>query len=152
MSNLNTILALLPKLTREQLATVRAAADHLLAPKEGDVSPVFDVLTSMLGYRMTYFQFLNGESGRNWGKNCASLDTFINTYLPCNNRIVRTAVTAFLLDLLRADLKQRCVPVTMRSMVVNFNRVPELFDSQFPGYRNAGLAHLVVDKITKNAP
>jgi len=54
-----------------------------------------------------------------------------------------------LLEALIDDLKGRGVPVSLGTVTINLSRLPEIYDLIFPGYRQAGLSHLVLEAMKK---
>ena len=49
--------------------------------------------------------------------------------------------------LLINDLKQLSVPVTLGTVCSNLARVPQVFDQQFPDYRQSGMAHIILKQM-----
>jgi hypothetical protein len=59
-------------------------------------------------------------------------------------KVQEASLNNFLLQLLVDDLNYLKVVATIGSISSNLGRVPEVFDRNFPGYREAGLAKVVL--------
>lgn len=148
----NQVLAALPKLTKADLATVRAAVDHLLGPQQGatlTAPPLFNALAGLIGNRVTYQAFTTMGAYKHWAKNVTTVDEFITEHFPDTSKVLSAALLRFLMELIVDDLKGRKVPATLGSITVNLGRLPEIFESAFPGYLESGAAHLIVKAMVK---
>ncbi len=138
------ILAQLPKLSQQELATIKAACDHLLDRKQ-EVPLLYLSMLDLLGQKgPSYASFQRTVSWKPWQKNLLEVSAFIEKLWPDLTRVQEASINCFLLQLLAGDLKYLKVAVTIGSISSNLGRVPEVFDRSFPGYRENGLAGLVL--------
>jgi hypothetical protein len=149
---LNAIIAALPSLSQPELLSIRAACDHLIATPDtnsDDTTPLYDAMAKLLGVGLSYRDFHNVVSYRAWRKAAPSVVAFIDENWPDATRIVKLALMTLMLEALRDDLRERGIPVSLGTMTTNLSTLPECFDRCFPGYRETGMAHMVLDAITK---
>lgn len=144
---MKTILAKLPRLSQKELSTVKAACDSLLdKPKDSPV--LYLTMLDFLGQNgPSYVSFQKTVSWRPWQQNQQIVSSFVSSLWPGLSKVQEVALTHFLLSLLADDLKYLEVPVSIGSLSVNLGRLPELFDRSFPGYRENGLAGIVLSSM-----
>ncbi len=141
---MKSILAQLPKLTQQELAAVRAACDHLLDRKQ-EVPPLYLAMLDVLGQKgPSYTSFQRTASWKQWLKNLQEVESFLKKLWPETTKTQEASLNCFLLQQLVDDLKYLKVAVTIGSISSNLGRIPEVFDRSFPGYRQGGLAGLVL--------
>lgn len=149
---LGTVLGILPQLSQTELATVRAALDHLLVSKVDDLdttSPLYAAMATLLGVKLSFRDFHNVQAYSTWKKVAPGIVTFISETWPDLTKVAKLAMMSFLLEALIDDLKGRGVPVSLGTVTFNLSRLPEIYDLIFPGYRQAGLSHLVLGAMKK---
>lgn len=149
--NLNDVLAMLPHLRQKDLSTVRAAIDHLLDKRvENDPTlPLFGAIKSILGIHTSFHQFQAARAYAAWKRAAPAYVQFLDATWPEASKVAKVAITTVLIDMLADDLAGMKVPVTLNSIVTNLERIPQLFDREFPGYRKMGMAHLVLAAMEK---
>jgi hypothetical protein len=146
---LANILSALAKLNKKELATVRAAIDQLVKPQAA--SPValslFEAIKLACGSTMPYSRL----KGAVWAKCAAEANMFIDTTWPNinGNKLVRMGLERLLISLLIEDLREKGVKVTVGSIVCNLGRLPEVFDQNYPDYRQNQLQSLVLKAMEK---
>lgn len=141
---MKNILAQLPRLTQQELATVRAACDHLL-DKPQEVPNLYLAMLRILGQKgPSYASFQRTASWKQWQKNLQEVTAFTEKLWPDMTKVQEASLNNFLLQLLVDDLNYLKVVATIGSISSNLGRVPEVFDRNFPGYREAGLAKVVL--------
>lgn len=146
------LLAALPHLKQTELATLRAAIDHLLVHRVDDLdttSPLYAAMAKLLGVGLSYRDFHNVVSFKTWRKSAPAVVSFIEATFPTATKVAKIAMMTFLLEALIDDLKSRGVPITLGTVTINLDRLPQLFDSAFPDYRQAGMSHLVIEAMKK---
>lgn len=146
------VLALLPGLTQQELATVRAATDHLLVHQLDELdttSPLYATLAELLGLGLSFRDFHNVQSYSTWRKVAPKVVSFIEATWPSATKVAKLAMMSFMVEALMDDLKGRGVPLTLATVTMNLARVPMIFDQEFPNYRESGKAHLVLEAMTK---
>ena len=149
---LNDILAVLPSLQQHELATIKAAINHLLVKQIDDVdttSPLYEAMANLLGVGLSFRDFHNVTSYSTWKKSAPHVVSFIEKTYPQATRVAKLAMMTFLLEALIDDLKGRGVPITLGTVTVNLERLPALYDQCFPGYRESGMAHLVLKSMKR---
>lgn len=144
---MKTILAKLPNLSQRELTTIKAACDSLL-DKPKDAPVLYLTMLDFLGQTgPSYASFQKTVSWRPWQQNQQIVSSFVSSLWPGLSKVQEVALTHFLLSLLADDLKYLEVPVSIGSLSVNLGRLPELFDRSFPGYRENGLAGIVLSSM-----
>jgi len=143
---MKNILVRLPKLTQQELATVRAACDHLLDRKQEVPAPaLYLAMLDVLGQKVpSYSNFCRTASFRLWKKNLPDVERFISGLWPSMTKVEEASISCFLLQLLVDDLKELKVGIGIGTVSSNLGRVPELFDRSFPDYRASGMAGKVL--------
>lgn len=147
------ILAALPKLTRPDLEAVQAVCTSLLGGRTGHVAAgattlaagIFEALTGALNVSMSYSN-LPTATERQFRQKLPTFTSFLDKSFEGwnKNKVSQLAFLKMLFELLIADLRKRGAQPTIGIMVVNLNRMPEVFNDAFPGYIDAGLAKLVL--------
>lgn len=146
------VLAALPKLSQPELASVRAALEHLLVHQVDELdttSPLYIAMSELLGVGLSFRDFHNAQSYSTWRKVAPKVVAFMEATFPHTTKVTKFAMMTFMLEALMDDLKGRGVPLTLSTVTVNLARLPALFDQEFPGYRESGKAHLVLKAMTK---
>lgn len=150
--NLNDVLAMLPHLRQRDLSTVRAAIDHLLDKRvENDPTlPLFGAIKSILGIHTTFRAFQGSRAAYTaWKHRAPACVSFIDQTWPDASKVAKGALTAVLVDMLIDDLKGGQVPVTLGSVAIHLDRIPQLFERAFPDYIKMGMAHVVLEAMEK---
>lgn len=144
------VLAALPLLKQPDLLAIQGVISRLLgASNVGGLGPpsanLYNVLAALLGASVPYDAFMKGSQGKLWGKHAPRVLEFIAATFPnIKTRVEEQAMMRLVLGLVVDDLKGRLRATPSLGMVAsNLGRVPELFDSAFPSYRESGLAHLI---------
>lgn len=152
MSNLIKVISELPKLKPEELATVKAAIEHLLlrqnAEAVGTEQTLFDTLIEATKAKISFQQFKRTSAYKDWAKYGEGAATFIDSICPGAKRVVVMALSRMLIEALSADLSERKVPVSLGSLASNLGRFPQIFEQCYPGYQASGMTHLIVKKLT----
>lgn len=142
----------LPTLNQQELSVLRAACDQLIkAPTDAldETSPLFDELASLLGIRLSFRDFHNVPAYTAWKRHAPTVIGFLGDTHPDVSRVMKGALMHFLLVALRDDLMERGVPITIGIMTKNLDRLPEIYDVSFPGYRERGMQHVVEKAMRK---
>jgi len=150
---LTDILSQLPKLSQEELATVRAAVEHLLAGSsdaEDPTRPLYDVVSGAVGRGYLSFQeFSKMAAYKTWRRDAPAVVQFIETAFPQSHKVTKLAIMNYLVSALIDDLKERNVPITLRTITNNISRLPQILDDCFPDYLKGGAAHLIVKAMER---
>jgi len=143
------LISALPALSQQELRLVRAAADRLLGQQSYAASPLYAALAAAAGSRLPFARFQKTAAFKVWVKNEPEAMAFIAETWPGLNKVQLYTMMIYLAEMLRDYLRDRKVPVTVGTLAVNLGSLPQAFDENFPGYRTAGLAHLVVRRAFK---
>lgn len=151
--NVAGIIATLPALTKADLAAVRGAADALLgpqaAPNDTPATPLFEAVTRALGLRLGFAAFSQTATYKPYKRGEQTIADFLATAFPTFDRVSLTAMTQLLVECLVDDLKARHVLLSLGTLCNNLERSPQVFRDAFPGYIEGGLAHVILNKITR---
>lgn len=148
----DAIVGALPALSQKQLEALRATIDGLTT-KGGTcperVAPLYHILLQSLTMRISYKDFTQASSFKIWNKNALPCIEFVEHTWPetAKSKVSKMAMLGLLFDILKKDMKGRDIPITLGTMINNLGSIPELFDRQFPGYRESGLAQLILTKM-----
>ena len=151
------ILAILPKLSKDDLAAVHLMAGHLLGAATGGSNDgagtvgqaVFNALSAALGLPISYQSFNLTSAAKQYDKKLPELLKFLNGSFEGwdKNKVTQEAFLRMLFGLLADDLKEREVTPSIGIMISNMSRMPEVFDSSFPLYRESGLGKVILKKF-----
>lgn len=146
----NEILAALPKLSQPELATIKAAVEHLLTKLDStdDTLPLFTIVRLRLGVKVSFGQFKATSAYPVWRKKAAVVVSFIDQWWPDAKKTERGALLTLAVDLLLSDLKRCQIPATLSSISSSLDRIPQLIDFELPDYRQSGLSHLVLKAMS----
>ncbi len=139
MSKLNDVLTLLPALSAAYLMKVTSATDMILVKKTATQAPettpwLYDAMVTVIAINRPFSMFVKTDLFPHWKKKAPTVMQFIAKNFPDMNKVMYNGVSQFLLGMLKDDLLERQTPVTLRSMTVNLDRVPQVFSLHFPGY------------------
>ncbi len=150
MSKKETVLSLLPALTRRDLQEINLVATHLLTQGSSYLNvelPTIelwrDAINAILGRQKNLNTPTRGFVGKQLRAYAPGAEEFLKSILPKARMIDRAHARALLISLLADDLKRRRVNPTPGILATNLNRLPEVFDDAYPLYRESGLTHLV---------
>lgn len=146
---LSKILAALPALSRRDLGLVRGAADRLLGASAGTAGPLYSALQTATGSNIPFSRFQKTAAAKSWVENETATVSFIDSTWPDLGKVQRNALMIYLLGLIVLDLKSRKIPATLGSVAMNLNSLPQIFEANFPDYRECGLAHLVLKAMVQ---
>lgn len=137
-SSVSKVLAELPKLNKKELGAVKILLAQLMAPKGVDPKPlekiVFDVLRVCLSLRISWEQFVETSSFKDWQKHITSVTDFITLDLEPKNKVEQIFTARKLIDLLVEDMKEIDVQVSIGAVCRNLGRIQDVFRNQFHGY------------------
>ena len=80
---------------------------------------------------------------------CEAIEPFIDAI--DGTRVERTATLNLCLTLVINYLIDRHVPVSIKTIVQNLEKVPELVELSFPGYLQAGIFPWIVSRLSKQS-
>jgi hypothetical protein len=146
------VLALLPKLTRQELREVAAACESLIPAVSGR-NPEYDELAQTIAWmceRLGMSKHFTVPK-KEFIKHGKPVLKFMRTHFAEETKVkvVRLAVLQFLVVMLVEWLKKSQVPINARTITLNLDKIPERFQFSFPGYIECGLAFKVVQAMTR---
>ena len=152
------ILASLPKLSHAELQEISAVIGHLLTA--GAAVPIdeanpqvalsFDALSAALKLTAP-LSSLPPALAVKLAKQADPLWVFSHQHFEGwdDNKLKQIAFLRLMFKLLKDDLTRIGIKPTYTTMVHNMHRMPEVFDSAYPGYRDAGLAYIILNRLIK---
>ena len=148
-SNVNDVLKLLPKLSQQELAVVRAAVDHLLDGSDivqGDSTlSLYDVVSAAVGRGYLSFQeFRKMTAYKTWRRDGPAVVQFIERTFPQSHKVTKTAIMSFLVRALIDDMKMLKIPITIGTVTKQISQLPQVLDRCFPGYVESNMTHVIV--------
>lgn len=126
---------------------MRAAIDGLItvaAPSTEGAALLYECLTEVSGTRITFDSFSKSTAYKGWVRHSSNALAFIDETFPAAKKAAKKALTKHLLSLLASDLHSKNVPVSLGTLITNLERLAQVFDTAYPGYRSSGLAHLIL--------
>jgi len=157
------ILTALPKLTQADLAELAAVISHLQTAKPlgasqgghasgGDPLPeiLFNALVGTVGASMS-LQNLPAQLLKKLNTQAGPLKQFLDSDFKGwdANRLTQTAFLTFLMSLLTNMLTAYGTKPSVRTMILNLDKLPKAFDEEFPDYRLSGLGHMVLRRFQR---
>lgn len=150
------ILGVLPKLSADDLQAVLALTTSLLKGR-GDVETgqarptglLFEALSNHLQAVAPWATVAKTKAGKMLLEREPELSKFFNLHFRGwnDNKVQSLAFLMMMLELLSDDLKERGVSPTFGIMVLNLNRLPEVFRNAFPGYLENYMGYFVLRKL-----
>lgn len=148
---LSEIIKQLPRLSQQELKTLRLAINELSTRKDDEgESFLYTALLKVTGSRTPYAIFMKTSGYQHWKRHLPDIERFIATNFPLANRITGLALATFTLQALCQDLKGRNVPISMGSVAKNLGRFADVFEDQFPGYLSSGLGPLILTMLKEH--
>ncbi len=154
---LDGVLTVLPSLSQKELATIKAVVEQLYKPVYSQgVDPttlVFDALMKAINTKMAFRDFQRTSVYKLWRQHAPACIEFVEETFPTVKRsqVTKMAVLRFLLEALRDNLKAGQIPVTVGTMVTHLGRIPQVFETSFPDYRESGMTDLVLKAMQRGA-
>lgn len=157
--NKNQILAALPKLSQADLAELAAVISHLqnkartAGKPEGAITVpqlLFDALAATVGASMR-LQNLPPPLLKKLNTQAGPLKQFLDTDFKGwdENKLTQTAFLTFLMSLLTNMLTAYGTKPSVRTMILNLDKLPKAFDEEFPDYRLSGMGHMVLRRFQR---
>jgi len=147
------VLRALPFFNKKELTDVHKVTELLLGKVSGsfteEETELYDVICLATNSTVPVTAFRATVTASEWRNKAPLALNFIRDAFPDTkrNKALRVAMMKFTLAMLVADLKARGVPIKTGSVVLNLGRLRECFGANFPGYLEAGLAHVIIEKM-----
>lgn len=116
------------------------ALQQLLIRTQGVTSTPFKAFKASAYYRDFKVAFDNLD--RWLSKNCNDQSI---------SRLQREGFYDLYATLMRENLEQCSIPVTLRSLIISYNNFPAVFERSFPGYIQSGLFRTVIERLGTHA-
>jgi hypothetical protein len=150
MKSVTDIITLLPELNLTDLKAVQAALDKEvlkhLSIDEDLYSLVFDITGEK---RMSISKFFGTSLGIQWRKSQPIFDDLI---VKISNglslrQVTLRALKRFILEMIVDHIRERSMPLSMRTICDQLGKVQEIFDRSFPGYLASSLGSIIIKKL-----
>ena len=149
----NDILASLPSLNKADLEQLQAVIGKLLGGSVEPADPLavdcFDALANALGLSIRLSNLTPALQGK-FNKKVVYVINFLNTDFAGwqDNKTKQIKFLRYMFALVKHDLETVIkIQPTPTTMINNLHRMPEIYDSCFPGYRACGLASMVLEHV-----
>ena len=158
--NKDQILAALPSLSQEALQAIKTAAEGLLNRGQGNSPPqnnslawLYEALQATLGVRYGP-AWLESPAGKRFRQASLHIDLFLSAHFPevVKSRTATTAMMRWIIEMIIKDLRKRDIVVGAGTITQQFSRVRTIFENEFPGYINSGLASKIAEHILEREP
>ena len=93
---------------------------------------------------MPFSQFQKTKAYKTWEHAEGAVNEFIAKNWPKLTKVDHNALMLMLVGLRAESLKSANIPVGVQTVALTLHFIPETFDRAFPGYRETGLAPLVL--------
>lgn len=159
----DTIIVGLASLSKEELAKVKVAVEALTGmtiPKEemtDDEELLFQAMSQFLverGFRAVVFYdtLRRSKSFQAWKRNVPQVSKWFNkVFADYPKKVERFALAKMGFKLLADYLQSRQTPVSLATLAVNVDKLPECFANAFPGYIQSGLVGVIVAAMKKES-
>lgn len=160
MPNLVEVIKTLPTLSIEELQQLQTRANFLLEHNQIEQSPSCD-------FELDFFKAFQHALDDAYGIRTPGIAQLkrlglykkykeaINELVPFfqsieGTKVERHASYLFFTKLVIEHLTDNKVLVSVKTVIQNLNKIPELFDKAFPGYIKAGILPWMINTLTKN--
>lgn len=147
------IMQALPRLKVEELATIKAGIEHLLKGNASDTrdatEPLYDVVARAIGAKQSFQSFKGMRAFLTWKSKAPGVVLFIDELYPQAKLVAKQALMSMLVDGLITALKRHKVPITIGTMATNIARLPQVFETAFPDYRESGMQHMILKAMER---
>lgn len=145
------IIAALPQLSRQDRLAVRAAADRLLlgtGSQDTRAINLYPYLALACGSSMPFGRLPVALQSA-LAAQAEGVESFIKQHWPGQSKVVQGSIIKQLMGLLVASLRSRQIPVTVATLIRNLGSIQDVFDDNFPNYRQSGLCKLILNQWVK---
>lgn len=142
------IIVALPSLSKTDRIAIKAACEVLLETSDHDpaATALYAEVIKLTGATMPFSRLPAGLQAKLKAR-APGIAELASGLWPGKTKVQHLVVVRHLLTLLAADLRSRKVPVTVGSITNNLGRLQGVFDSAYPGYREAGLAPMIMAQL-----
>lgn len=153
------ILTALPKLTGAELAEVAAVIGHLQNKGRSGARPegaatvpelLFNALAATVGASMSR-QNLPAPLAKKLASHAGPVKQFLDADFAGwdSNKLTQQAFLTFLMSLLTNMLTAYETKPSVRTMILNLDKLPKAFDREFPDYRLSKMGHMVLKRFQR---
>lgn len=147
---LSNVLKLLPKLSKAELSTVELAIQELLKTKgTAGEPPLYAALGNAMQQCPPWGMFAKTNAALAFSRHAERAELFLKHHFPKAKKLDLHYLRTFTLRALIVDLKARDVPITVGTVTKNLGRFADVFEDQFPGYLQGGLAWLILRTLKR---
>jgi hypothetical protein len=142
------IIAALPLLTGNERSLIHAAlAEMGQAADSGPHSLLYGVVADLTGTKLPYSRFTVGPLYKHFKGKAQATTQFIDTCFGWPDQRSTHALMRMLVEGLISDLTAAGVTPSLRAVVLQLDKLPQVFDRMFPGYRQSGAAKIVLESM-----
>ena len=143
--SLTVIISQLPKLSQDDLKTLRAAIDGLIQQDANRTEPLlYEAVRCAVSTVPPYSTFVRIKGFTIWLKHVEYAENFVSRNFPTASKLERQALMTFAVQAIVRDLKARNVPITAVTVARNLGRFAEAFEAEFPGYIQSGMQPMIL--------
>ena len=154
--NFDQVIESIPSFTSKELEQLQSTTSYLLSNTgytpnlSKSETEVINALSKRLeaeGIRFGFNHQMIKKIG-GWKSGVNEVIKFVNYFESTSQiklkQIERQVLLRLLFKLLIDDMKRIGIAITLKAIVNNMSRIPDVFDRSFPGYLSSGLAYFVI--------
>lgn len=141
----------LTTLKDDELRALHARVGALLESKraEGDEQLLFTAIAQQLDAKGQTWSL--GMLARNalytqFQSRCLATTIYVDRFFQPKNRLERLKAFRLLTRVLLRFLENARVPITLKTVVQNLDKIPRLVDDEFPGYLESGVLPMLLQR------
>lgn len=152
------VLGALSGFNQADLAQIHALTSHLMGRTGVRVKPppphaheILGALVSALGLTTYRYEALSPPAKRQFEAKVPTMTGWLDKNFKAwaANSIVQQAFMRMMFGLIIADLKGRQVKSSIGVVIANMDRLSAVFEAAFPGYLEAGMGHIILERFSK---
>ncbi len=150
----DSVLAMLPTMSVEDLITVQAVATKLIGartvPQTGEAGRLpaifFEALSGPLNATQPYAKLAGTKWGKQFEGKVPDLAKWLDQHFDgwSKNKVTQLAFLRMLFSMMANDLKRRNLPRSLAMAVTNLEQIPRIVENGYPGYLDAGMGKLIL--------
>jgi len=152
----DAILASLPSMSKADLEAIQVVIGSLLRqggskaglPQNDKPALLFGAMATVINLSQGYVPFVSTASGKAFAKNAPLALAFADRFTLARKAEL-AALLRWLMALMANDLLRQKIPVGPKTMSEALARLPEIFDRAYPGYMEACLTNLLLERVLK---
>jgi hypothetical protein len=157
MGHYDTILNLLPFLTKDELLKLRSRVVFLAASTEpsGDEEMFYNMLNRIVevanGRSEPHFKlFTKTVHYKLFRANFDVIHNYIDANFESAQKVDRLKLYHMFAEMLKDEISQYNIPLSLLTMIRNVPRIPSLVNAAYPGYSESGVLSMILKGIRNN--